>query len=374
MRRGIFTFVFALFGLVSLQAQMDTVWIDSVFKSQYIYPPIADSNYVKWNLGIGSGSGKFPFVHCYHEGNPPAGISKFAQRYEVDSVEKINGVALLTRYESYVPIDTFTIEIWDVNLTAPIFSKTVKYAGSRDVSLIDDYYHPNFIEVPFNKELTLTEDYYVAVELTIPCGSYYQRPGETMIAFMYQSCYRATENTCTPYGCRTKYKPYVQLCHVNPESGRDEFSNWIHVDSVNWVEGEGYNPIGTYKDFYNYWCDTTVYTPIGICPIRALEDTLSNGNDTILNGGDSTNSALQLSKQLDDAVRLSPIPADEILNIKSDYNILSIEVFDAMNRFIERKESNSKSLQLNIGKYQAGTYFIRIKTDKGLVKKKFIVS
>jgi hypothetical protein len=135
-------------------------------------------------------------------------------------------------------------------------------------------------------------------------------------------------------------------------------------------------------------CDTAVYKAIGLCPIRALEDTLSygndstlNGNDTIpnggdttLNGNDSTNSALQLSKQLDESVKLSPIPADEVLNIKSDYNILSIEVFDAMNRFIERKELNSKTLQLNIGKYQAGTYFIRIKTDKGLVKKKFIVS
>ncbi|MBQ1191502.1 MAG: T9SS type A sorting domain-containing protein [Bacteroidales bacterium] len=346
---------------------MDTVWIDSVFKSQYIYPPIADSNYVKWNLGIGRGGGHLWIMHSYTEDGLPSVTTKIAQRYEVDSIEKINGVALLTCYESYVPIDTFTVEIWDVNLTVPIFSKTVKYAGSRDVSLIDDYYHPNFIEVPFNKEFTLTEDYYIAVELTLPCGSYYQRPGETMIAFMYQSCYRATENTCTPYGCRTKYKPYVQLCHVNPESGRNEFSNWIHVDSVNWVEGEGYNPIGTYKDFYNYWCDTTVYTPIGICPIRVLEDTISNG-------GDSTNSALQLSKQLDEAVKLSPIPADEVLNIYSDYNILSVEVFDVMNRFIECKELNATTLQLNISKYQAGTYFIRIKTDKGLVKKKFIVS
>jgi hypothetical protein len=135
-------------------------------------------------------------------------------------------------------------------------------------------------------------------------------------------------------------------------------------------------------------CDSAVYKAIGLCPIRALEDTLSNpgdttlngndtilnGNDTISNGGDSTNSALQLSKQIDESVKLSPIPADEVLNIYSDYNILSVEVFDVMNRFIERKESNSKSLQLNIGKYQAGTYFIRIKTDKGLVKKKFIVS
>ena len=350
----------------SLQAQMDTVWIDSVFKSQYIYPPIADTNYVKWNLGIGRRGQGFPFVNSYSDVNPPAATPKFAQRYEVDSVEKINGVALLTCYESNVPIDTFTVEIWDVNLTTPIFSKTVKYAGARNMNLLDDHYHTNFIEVPFNKELILTEDYYVAVELTIPCGSYYQRPGETRIAFMYQNCYRATENTCTPYGCRTKYKPYVQLCHVNSETGRGEVSDWIHVDSLNWLENNGYEHAAAYNDYYNYWCDTTVYTPIGICPIRVLEDTLSNGSD-------STNSALQLSKRLDESVKLSPIPANEVLNIKSDYNILTIEVFDAMNRFIERKELNATTLQLNISKYQAGTYFIRIKTDKGVVKKKFIV-
>ncbi len=194
---------------------------------------------------------------------------------------------------------------------------------------------------------------------------------------------------CVPYGICTKYKPYVRF-------GCDNRTTWTHVDSVTNWHGElnSYAIAARYQisQLFNpnfppeLLCDTAVYKAIGLCPIRALEDTLStgdstlnggdtlsNGNDTISNGGDSTNSALQLSKQLNEAVKLSPIPADEVLNISSDYNILSVEVFDVMNRFIERKELNATTLQLNISKYQAGTYFIRIKTDKGFVKKKFIV-
>ena len=385
--RRICTFIFALIGLVSLNAQTDTAYVQNLYGSQYIYPPIIDTNYTSINT-LGN----------YHEGaaslfalasNAPPNeflLTGFAQRYEVKDSVKIMGVALMVNGVNLDPFgnNNVTISVWDSTMTNLIHVKNFIDGG-----VIQGYQLPAtsiypFVEYIFDDTLTLYEDYHISVEYPKRCQAI--QTSEPL--FMVLSDYidyspDGLSGYCVPYGICTKYKPYVRF-------GCDNRTTWTHVDSVTNWHGElnSYAIAARYQisQLFNpdfppeLLCDTAVYKAIGLCPIRALEDTLStgdttlNGNDTISNGGDSTNSALQLSKQLDESVKLSPIPADEILNIKSDYNILSIEVFDVMNRFIERKELNAKSLQLNISKYQSGTYFIRIKTDKGFVKKKFIVS
>lgn len=385
--RRICTFIFALIGLVSLNAQTDTAYVQNLYSSQYIYPPIIDTNYTSINT-LGN----------YHEGaaslfalasNAPANeflLTGFAQRYEVKDSVKIMGVALMINGVHLDPFgnNNVTISVWDSTMTNLIHIKHFIDGGwSAGYQYPATSIYP-FVEYIFDDTLTLYEDYHISVEYPKRCQAI--QTSEPL--FMVLSDYidyspDGLSGYCVPYGICTKYKPYVRF-------GCDNRTTWTHVDSVTNWHGElnSYAIAARYQisQLFNpdfppeLLCDTAVYKAIGLCPIRALEDTLStgdttlNGNDTISNGGDSTNSALQLSKQLDESVKLSPIPADEVLNISSDYNILSVEVFDVMNRFIERKESNSKSLQLNISKYQAGTYFIRIKTDKGLVKKKFIVS
>ena len=380
-------FIFALIGLVSLNAQTDTAYVQNLYSSQYIYPPIIDTNYTSINT-LGN----------YHEGaaslfalasNAPANeflLTGFAQRYEVKDSVKIMGVALMINGVHLDPFgnNNVTISVWDSTMTNLIHIKHFIDGGwSAGYQYPATSIYP-FVEYIFDDTLTLYEDYHISVEYPKRCQAI--QTSEPL--FMVLSDYidyspDGLSGYCVPYGICTKYKPYVRF-------GCDNRTTWTHVDSVTNWHGElnSYAIAARYQisQLFNpdfppeLLCDTAVYKAIGLCPIRALEDTLStgdttlNGNDTISNGGDSTNSALQLSKQLDESVKLSPIPADEVLNIYSDYNILSVEVFDVMNRFIERKESNSKSLQLNISKYQAGTYFIRIKTDKGLVKKKFIVS
>ncbi|MEE0937588.1 MAG: T9SS type A sorting domain-containing protein, partial [Bacteroidales bacterium] len=96
----------------------------------------------------------------------------------------------------------------------------------------------------------------------------------------------------------------------------------------------------------------------------------STDNDSTSTGGGDSYIATVLA---DKDIELYPNPADEVLNIRSDYNITEIEVIDAMNRVIERWELNTRELTLDIASYKSGTYFIIIKTDKGSLTKKFIV-
>ncbi|MBO5963224.1 MAG: T9SS type A sorting domain-containing protein [Bacteroidales bacterium] len=394
MRRRIITLIFALIGLVSLNAQTDTAYVQNLYSSQYIYPPIIDTNYTSINtLGNYTEGAASLFALA---SNAPANeflLSGFAQRYEVKDSVKIMGVALMINGSHLDPFgnNQITISVWDSTMTNLIHVKNFIDGG-----VTQGYQYPAtsiypFIEFIFDVTLTLYEDYHISVEYPKRCESLNSSEPLFMVLSDYiDYSLDGLSGYCVPYGICTKYRPYVRF-------GCDNRTPWTHVDNVtNWFGTlHRYDIAARYQisQLFNpdfppeLLCDTAVYKAIGLCPIRALEDTLSDGNDstlngndtisnggdTISNGGDSTNSALQLSKQLDESVKLSPIPADEVLNIYSDYNILSVEVFDVMNRFIERKELNAKSLQLNISKYQSGTYFIRIKTDKGFVKKKFIV-
>lgn len=103
---------------------------------------------------------------------------------------------------------------------------------------------------------------------------------------------------------------------------------------------------------------------MGICPIKVLEDTVSQ---------DTTSSSILSVEFLEKAVRVYPNPAKNVLNIVCDYDIESIAVFDCLNRLIEERKTNSGILQLPLANYSSGTYFITITTDKGRLNKKFVV-
>jgi hypothetical protein len=61
------------------------------------------------------------------------------------------------------------------------------------------------------------------------------------------------------------------------------------------------------------------------------------------------------------------------LNINSAFAIKEVEIYDALNRLIEKRKANKRNIQLNIANYKAGSYIVKINTTKGSVKKKLIV-
>jgi hypothetical protein len=87
----------------------------------------------------------------------------------------------------------------------------------------------------------------------------------------------------------------------------------------------------------------------------------------------SEDNSLTYAKLTEENIELYPNPVRDELNISCDYNILEIEIFDALNRLIERKNTNSKTMQIDVSQYKSGTYILRIKTEKGKIDKKFIV-
>ena len=358
---GLLALVSLFFAGFTAKAQLDTAWLAYNYTDQYIFPPIADSAYERWDLGIYTGS-SMDVMFAIDAANDINAITEIAQRFEVRDSVKIMGAALCVMYMPALQgfdCDTATVEVWDENLINTLYSKTFIVGGiGEGVQIVN---RNGFVEVLFDDTITLYNDYYVSIRNSLPCDNHsFAYAPFTQFSFIFMNYY-GTGISCTPYACRTKYKPYVKMCKVNPETGRDVISPWTYIEDVpGWTQS--YDYIASY--YRPAGCDTIVHTPMGICPIRALEDTVSQ---------DTTSNSVLSVELLERAVRLYPNPANEVLNVACDYDIESIAVFDAVNRLVEERKVNSKTLQLPLANYASGTYFITITTEKGKLNKKFVV-
>ncbi len=354
---GLLALVSLFFAGFTAKAQLDTAWLAYNYTDQYIFPPIADSAYERWDLGIYTGS-SMDVMFAIDAANDTNCITEIAQRFEVKDSVKIMGAAL-SKWSTVAYYDTVTVEVWDEDLVNTLYSKTFIVGGlGEGVQIIG---LSGFVEVLFDDTITLYNDYYVSIRNSLPCDNHsFAYAPYTEFSFIFMNYY-GTGISCTPYACRTKYKPYVKMCKVNPETGRDVVSPWTYIEDVpGWTQS--YDYIASY--YRPAGCDTIVHTPMGICPIRALEDTVSQ---------DTTSNSVLSVELLERAVRLYPNPANEVLNVACDYDIESIAVFDAVNRLVEERKVNSKTLQLSLANYAQGTYFITITTPKGKLNKKFVV-
>ena len=356
---GLLALVSLFFAGFTAKAQLDTAWLAYNYTDQYIFPPIADSAYERWDLGIYTGS-SMDVMFAIDAANDTNCITEIAQRFEVKDSVKIMGAAL-SKWSTVAYYDTVTVEVWDEDLVNTLYSKTFIVGGlGEGVQIIG---LSGFVEVLFDDTITLYNDYYVSIRNSLPCDNHsFAYAPWTQFNFIHMVHYASDGSSCTPYACRTKYKPYVKMCKVNPETGRDVVSPWTYIEDVPGWTRQSYDYIASY--YRPAGCDTIVHTPMGICPIRALEDTVSQ---------DTTSNSVLSVELLERAVRLYPNPANEVLNVACDYDIESIAVFDAVNRLVEERKVNSKTLQLSLANYAQGTYFITITTPKGKLNKKFVV-
>ena len=359
---GLLVLVSLFFAGFTAKAQLDTAWLAYNYTDQYIYPPIADTAYERWDLGIYTGNTMNTML-AIDANNDTNCITEIAQRFEVRDSVKIMGAALcafsLAAFFDYC--DTATVEVWDVDLINTLYSKTFIVGGiGEGVQIVN---RNGFVEVLFDDTITLYNDYYVSIRNSIPCDNHrFAYAPYTEFSFIHMVHYASDGSSCTPYACRTKYKPYVKMCKVNPETGRDVVSPWTYIEDIPTWTTQSYDYIASY--YRPAGCDTIVNAPMGICPIRALEDTVSQ---------DTTSNSVLSVELLEKAVRVYPNPANEVLNVACDYDIESIAVFDAVNRLVEERKVNSKTLQLSLANYAQGTYFITITTPKGKLNKKFVV-
>ncbi len=342
------------------KAQYNTVNLETEYFNQYIFPPLIDNSSCRETLFANNQLVLLSTLGS-NTNNNISRVEEIAQKYEVEENDSVSifGVSLLVNYLRGVANyhDTITISILDTNFST-IYSQVFVSTGTSQ-EIANQYLQPEgfngsnypYVECIFNDTITLFNDYYISFKNSKNCNN---EENITLI-FMHLSEYASTlssdDNYCVPYSCSSKYKPYVKMCDNN--------RTWQSVDNVNWLIS--YDAVAGY---YNYnSCDTIVYKAIGICPIQAIIDTSS----------DSLDSGVVSVELLEENIEIYPNPAKDVLNINSAFAIKEVEIYDALNRLVEKQKSNNKNIQLNLNNLSTGSYIVNIKTAKGSVKKKLIV-
>lgn len=145
-----------------------------------------------------------------------------------------------------------------------------------------------------------------------------------------------------------------------------------------------------------YGNNQTYYERINLdedCYTFSLIDTGQNGGNVVTltdNEGkeifhtDGNYSNLEVTKFLSNGVlgtnqvsleniNLYPNPAKNVLNITNGENA-DIQIFDLLGKMILSKNDISMNEQLDVAKFQTGTYFIKISKDNNVTTKRFLIS
>ena len=77
---GLLALVSLFFAGFTAKAQLDTAWLAYNYTDQYIFPPIADSAYERWDLGIYTGS-SMDVMFAIDAANDTNCITEIAQRF-----------------------------------------------------------------------------------------------------------------------------------------------------------------------------------------------------------------------------------------------------------------------------------------------------
>lgn len=74
----------------------------------------------------------------------------------------------------------------------------------------------------------------------------------------------------------------------------------------------------------------------------------------------------------DNSISVYPNPTNAVVNIKSDFNINSIQLYDVQGRIVQTKLQNGTEITFDIADKSNGIYFLKITSDKGIKIEKLV--
>ena len=75
---------------------------------------------------------------------------------------------------------------------------------------------------------------------------------------------------------------------------------------------------------------------------------------------------------IDNSVGIYPNPTKDVVNVKANSTITSIEVYDAQGRIVQKKISNAENEVVDVSNVTKGIYFLMIKTELGQKVEKLV--
>lgn len=93
----------------------------------------------------------------------------------------------------------------------------------------------------------------------------------------------------------------------------------------------------------------------------------------ITNFANTTFQALSVPENnLNQAIKIYPNPTDNVVNIKADSTIRSIQVYDVQGRILISKILSEENASVDLSSYSSGIYYLKINSDNGAKTEKLI--
>lgn len=80
-----------------------------------------------------------------------------------------------------------------------------------------------------------------------------------------------------------------------------------------------------------------------------------------------------IGENSDKGIKIYPNPATEMVNLISDSQIISIQLFNYTGQIVLEKKVNGNSCQLNTSEFNSGIYSMRLETEGGIVVKQLVI-
>lgn len=76
--------------------------------------------------------------------------------------------------------------------------------------------------------------------------------------------------------------------------------------------------------------------------------------------------------ETDNSISIYPNPTSGMVNIRSDFNVKSIELFDVQGRLLQTNIVNENNSTINVATQASGVYFVRVVSDEGIKVEKLV--
>ena len=372
MKKIKIAFILTLFVFVPLisNAQLDTMYINNAYRSQYMFPELKSPacQQVIEDFQFWGGQQLNMICQSHGDGSYENCVKKIGHRFDVTDTVKLIGTGIiittpLLDLPGFVDYDSITVSIWNSDLTTELYShQSIRATYHPDLPLSERRYEQAILEVLFNDTITLTESFHMIV--STPCWDNSDQTTQktSILGLLARPNDINVETGVIDYGYNPKYYPTLMWCDGREPIQLDYPDTCYYVQEfLSTCVGcdELMYPECFYEPHYEY---PIIFQAAGMFPIKAVE---REAEDTI-------NSALSRI-ELEKSITVSPIPAKDVLNIGCDDNIIGIEIRDEVGRLLEERRVNERNLQLNVSNYSAGTYVVVVVSDKGRIGKKFIV-
>ena len=372
MKKIKIAFILSLFVFVPLisNAQLDTMYINNAYRSQYMFPELKSPACQQVIEDFQFWGGQQLNMICQSHGNGVYEncVKKIGHKFDVTDTVKLIGTGIiittpLLDLPGFVDYDSITVSIWNSDLTTELYShQSIRATYHPDLPLSERRYEQAILEVLFNDTITLTESFHMIV--STPCWDNSDQTTQktSILGLLARPNDMNVETGVIDYGYNPKYYPTLMWCDGREPIQLDYPDTCYYVQEfLSTCVGcdELMYPECAHEPHYEY---PIIFQAAGMFPIKAVE---REAEDTV-------NSALSRI-ELEASVTVSPIPTKDMLNIGCDDNIIGIEIRDEAGRLLEERKVNERNLQLNVSNYTAGTYVVVVITDKGRIGKKIIV-